>query len=121
MAIPANASLFGGPGHHQTLLQLPSGIYVFAQADNSGNLLVNVAAGGGAGGTSSTFGAGFPGTGTAAGASDGTNMQPLLVDGSGNLKVAGSFSASQPTSSAATAVAQTAVAEEIKRFKEFHS
>lgn len=42
--------------------------------------------GGGGGGTSSNFGATFPTAGTAAGASDGTNMQPLLVDGSGNLK-----------------------------------
>jgi hypothetical protein len=36
---------------------------------------VNVVAGGGGGGTSSTFGAAFPATGTAAGYSDGTNMQ----------------------------------------------
>lgn len=50
-------------------------------------LPVNVVAGGGTGGTSSTFGAAFPATGTAIGASDGTNMQGLLVDGSGNLKV----------------------------------
>lgn len=42
--------------------------------------------GGGGGGTSSNFGATFPTAGTAAGASDGVNMQPLLVDGSGNLK-----------------------------------
>jgi hypothetical protein len=45
-------------------------------------------AGSAAGGTSSNFGVAFPASGTAAGASDGTNMQPLLVDGSGNLKVA---------------------------------
>lgn len=37
---------------------------------------VNVVAGGGAGGTSSTFGAAFPGPGTAVGFSDGTNMRP---------------------------------------------
>lgn len=42
---------------------------------------------GGGGGTSSTFGMTFPSLGTAAGASDGTNMQPLLVDGSGYLKI----------------------------------
>jgi len=42
-------------------------------------LRVNVVAGGGAGGTSSTFGAAFPGTGTAAGFSDGTNMQGARV------------------------------------------
>lgn len=55
--------------------------------DGLGNLNVNVAAGGASGGTSSTFSAAFPATGTAAGASDGSNMQPLLVDGSGFLKV----------------------------------
>jgi hypothetical protein len=39
------------------------------------------------GGTSSSFAAAFPSTGTAVGASDGANMAPLLVDGSGFLKV----------------------------------
>jgi hypothetical protein len=43
--------------------------------------------GGGSGGTSSDFSAAFPVAGTAVGASDGTDMQPLSVDGSGNLKV----------------------------------
>lgn len=55
--------------------------------DGSGNLNVNVAAGGGSGGTSSSFAATFPATGTAIGATDGTNMQPLKVDGSDNLLV----------------------------------
>lgn len=56
--------------------------------DSNGNLNVNVAAGGGAGGTSSTFGAAFPGTGTAAGFKDGGgNMQPGLLDGSNFLEV----------------------------------
>lgn len=41
----------------------------------------------GGGGTSSTFGQSFPSTGTAAGATDGVNMQPLKVDGSDNLNV----------------------------------
>jgi hypothetical protein len=40
---------------------------------------------GGAGGTSSDFGSAFPSAGTAIGASDGVNMQPLLVDASGFL------------------------------------
>jgi len=53
--------------------------------DLSGNL--RTSAGGGGGGTSSNFGTAFPTAGTAAGASDGVDMQPLLVDGSGNLKV----------------------------------
>lgn len=55
------------------------------QLDASGNLKINVVAGGASGGTSSSFSAAFPSTGTAAGATDGTNMQPLKVDGSNNL------------------------------------
>lgn len=55
---------------------------------------VNVVAGGaGGGGTSSTFGAAFPATGTASGFSDGTNMQPgRTVDadtGAGTVNVQG--------------------------------
>lgn len=69
-----------------------------AQLDSSGAVKVNVVAGGGSGGTSSTFNAAFPGTGTAVGASDGTNMKPLSVDGSGNLKIAGSFSSTTANS-----------------------
>ena len=50
--------------------------------DASGFLKVNVAAGGASGGTSSSFGAAVPATGTAAGFSDGTNMQiPRAFDG----------------------------------------
>lgn len=58
--------------------------------DGSGNLNVNVAAGGASGGTSSSFGLAFPSTGTAIGASDGANMQSLLVESSSNknLRVA---------------------------------
>jgi len=41
----------------------------------------------GAAGCCSTFSAAFPAQGIAAGASDGVNMKPLLVDGSGFLKV----------------------------------
>lgn len=43
--------------------------------DTSGALRVNVTAGGGAGGTSSTVGAAAPSTATAIGFTDGTNMQ----------------------------------------------
>ena len=50
----------------------------------NGQLQTN-SAGGGGGGTSSSFGAAFPATGTAVGATDGTNMQALKVDGSNNL------------------------------------
>lgn len=56
--------------------------------DASGNLKVNVAAGGASGGTSSSYGSAFPATGTAIGATDGTNMQSLKVDGSKNLLTA---------------------------------
>jgi hypothetical protein len=55
--------------------------------DTAGNLRVNVVAGGGSGGTSSSFGAAFPGTGTAIGAKNGANMVNLTADGSGNLNV----------------------------------
>ena len=55
--------------------------------DINGNLKVNVVVGGGTGGTSSTFGAAFPGTGTAIGAKNGANMVNLVADGSGNLDV----------------------------------
>ena len=77
-AVPADATLVGATDG--TDLQA-------LHVDGSGNLKVNVAAGGGSGGTSSSFSAAFPATGTAAGASDGTDMRPLLVDGSGFLKV----------------------------------
>jgi len=45
--------------------------------DTAGNLRVNVVAGGGSGGTSSSFGSAFPATGTAIGVTDGTNMRAL--------------------------------------------
>src|SRR5579884_1498233 len=77
-AAPVSASLIGGSDGTNL-----HGLLV----DASGNLKVNVAAGGGSGGTSSSFSATFPATGTAIGASDGTNMKALLVDASGYLKV----------------------------------
>lgn len=92
MAGPNSGELF-------TLLLPPTGVPVGGQKqsdgtfvpelfDANGYLLVNVAAGGGSGGTSSTFGAPFPGTGTAAGAKDQSgDMSPLLVDASGYLEV----------------------------------
>ena len=55
--------------------------------DTAGNLRVNVVAGGGSGGTSSTFTAAFPGTGTAAGMSQGGNMV-ALTGTAGALNVA---------------------------------
>lgn len=54
--------------------------------DASGNQITSF---GGSGGTSSNFGSAFPAAGTAVGAKDsaGTNMAPLNLDASGNLKV----------------------------------
>lgn len=77
-AVPTKATLVGAS---------KSGNLTALLLDASGNLNVNVAAGGGSGGTSSTFGSAFPSTGTAVGATDGTNMQPLAVDASKNLKI----------------------------------
>lgn len=61
--------------------------------------------GAGAGGTSSTFGAAFPGAGSAAGFKDSTGllMAPGNLDASGNLKIAGSF-ASTPVTAGTTAL-----------------
>lgn len=70
---------------------LSNGQQLPLQVDTNGNLKVNIIAGGGGGGgggTSSAFNSTFPVSGTALGASNGTNMVPLLVDGSGNLKMA---------------------------------
>jgi hypothetical protein len=51
------------------------------QMDANGNVKVAIASGGGSGGTASSFGSAVPATGTAAGASDGTNMQiPRVFD-----------------------------------------
>jgi hypothetical protein len=44
-----------------------------------------------------TDGAAIPTSSTLVGASDGTNLQPLQVDGSGNLKIVGSITASNPS------------------------
>lgn len=55
--------------------------------DINGNLKVNVVSGGGTGGTSSTFSAAYPGTGTAIGAKNGANMVNLTADGSNNLNI----------------------------------
>lgn len=63
-----------------------SGVEVPVAVDKDTGELLTSSSGGG-GGTSSTFGATFPATGTAVGATDGTNMQPLKVDGSDNLLV----------------------------------
>lgn len=78
---------------------LSSGQRESLQVDSSGFLKVNIAAGAAAGGTSSTVGAAAPGVATAAGATDGTNLRLLNVDGSGNLKVNVAAGAAGGTSS----------------------
>ena len=55
------------------------GAFVNCSTDLSGNLRTSGGGGGGGGGTSSSFGAAFPSAGTAAGFSDGTNMQGARV------------------------------------------
>lgn len=58
------------------------------QVDLTHGLPVQIVAGGGSGGTASSFAAPFPATGTAAGFKDGSgNMQPGTVDGAGNQNV----------------------------------
>lgn len=75
------------------LVQLPSGIYVFAQGDSSGNLLVNVAAGGAGGGNVNLFDAvGNP-----------------IYSTAGALNIAGSIAVTPSTSSTAGAVNQATV------------
>lgn len=84
------------------------------QLDANGNLLVNLAVGGGTGGTASTFQAALPTLGTAIGAqsASGALMQPLNLDGGGNLKVnvaAGSLQAVTDNASAFTSGTTQAV------------
>jgi len=73
-------------GSAPTNMQVAGGVYnsggvtpsngqsVALQTDSAGYLEVNVKAGGGSGGTSSSFGSAFPSTGTAIGLTNGTNM-----------------------------------------------
>lgn len=86
VADAGNAVKVGGV-YHAVAPTVADGQRVSAQMDAAGNLKVNVAAGGSAGGTSSAIGAAAPGVATAAGFSDGTNLRLAVVDGSGNLKV----------------------------------
>jgi len=55
------------------------GAFVNCSTDLAGNLRTSGGGGGGGSGTSSSYGAAFPATGTAAGFSDGTNMQGARV------------------------------------------
>jgi hypothetical protein len=78
-ASPANALLMGGQ-FNTTPTTITSGNTSPFQLDNAGNLLVNVKAGGGSGGTSSNFSATFPSAGTAAGA-EYLSSAPSLTSG----------------------------------------
>jgi hypothetical protein len=92
-----------------------------AIVDGSG---AHVTSFGGTGGTSSSFGAAFPASGTAIGAKDstGTNMAALNLDASGNLKISGSLSTTPTTAAtavlanvAASAVSGTALSANVNR------
>lgn len=61
-------------------IAVTDGTHIITPGDNANSAIrVNVVAGGAAGGTSSSYGAAFPATGTASGFSDGTNMQGARV------------------------------------------
>lgn len=70
-------------GNHKTQIVDGAGNVV---GSTTNALDVNIKSGGGSGGTSSTFGAAFPATGTAAGMSQGGNMV-ALTGTTGNLNV----------------------------------
>lgn len=80
----ANLKIFPANFFPQGVGIVPTNRFAF---DASGNLNVNVAAGGASGGTSSSFAAAFPATGTAIGVKSGANMVNLAADGSNNLLV----------------------------------
>lgn len=73
VASPTNGGLVLGQ-FNTTPTTVASGNASPLQMDSAGNLLVNIKAGAAAGGTSSSFGAAFPATGTALGLTNGTNM-----------------------------------------------
>ena len=84
-AAPTNGQLALGQ-FNTTPTTITTGNVSPLQVDNAGNLLVNIKAGAAAGGTSSSFGAAFPGSGTAVGMSQGGNMV-ALTGTSNNLNV----------------------------------
>ncbi len=86
----ANSMLAGGV-YNSTPITMTNGQGAAQQFDVNGYLKVNVAAGGGSGGTSSSFGAAFPGTGTAIGFTDGTNMAAGRVGAVANVAAATGF------------------------------
>jgi hypothetical protein len=78
-----------GGEYNSTPVTVTTGQQYALQLDANGYLKVNTAAGAAAGGTSSTYGAALPATGTAIGAksASGSLMQALQVDASGYLQV----------------------------------
>jgi len=122
---PAGMLLVGAE-FNTTPTTITSGNSSPLQLDSAGNLLVNIKAGAGSGGTASNFGSAFPATGTAAGAEYLTTA-PTLTNGqmvalqtniSGSLKVDGSavtqpvsgtfWQATQPVSGTVTVTQATA-------------
>ena len=97
LPLPSGASTAGNQstaitalGTINTTLGSPlqaGGTVVATQATGSNLHVVCDSGCAGSGGTSSNFGSAFPSAGTAIGASDGTNMKSLKVDGSQNLLV----------------------------------
>lgn len=75
------------PAHPIGTMPIFNNSGTWSQVSSSQGLPVAIVSGGGSGGTSSNFSSAFPTAGTAIGATDGTNMQPLKVDGSDNLLV----------------------------------
>jgi hypothetical protein len=112
MSLPGNYG-FPTPKEVPGAYQPSSGGMAPLLVDSNGYLLVDVIAGGGSGGTSSTFGAAFPGTGTAVGGeTTGGKMGPLLLDASGYLYVdigAGSIVVAPVTSTTASSPGPTSV------------
>ena len=76
-----------GAAYNSSAPTVTTGQVVDLQADSSGNLKVNIAAGAAAGGTSSSFGSAFPAAGTAIGMTNGTNMVAFQADSNSYLKV----------------------------------
>jgi hypothetical protein len=92
-AFPGTGTAIGGE-YLSAAPTLTSGQMVALQTDVNGNLKVNIASGGGTGGTASSFGAAFPASGTAAGLEylsaaptlTSGNMAAFQGDVNGNLK-----------------------------------
>lgn len=98
--VPPVATLVGAQGVTGNLSSF--------RVDSSSYLYVNVAAGGAAGGTSSNFGSAFPTPGTAAGFTNGTNMQAARVDASSAVFITHNGIA-QPVTSTYTTVVSTGI------------